>query len=136
MPILVLNRNYVLRSLAGRSFEFRKGQPIDIPEICYKEAIAIGATPADGSDPNVLEDDKINRAPSDPTTRRNDVMKAILHIVQKNDRQEFSAGGVPHVDAVKAFVGYSVGREEIQTVWLAYCQDLSDEQQLAALNKA
>lgn len=135
MPLLVLNRNYVLRSLAGRSFEFRKGVAVDIPEMCYREAIAIGATPADGSDPNVLEDEKFDRAPSDPTTRRNDIMKAILQIVGKNDRQEFSAGGLPHVDAVREFIGYSVSREEIQVVWQAYCQDRSDEETLAAMNR-
>jgi hypothetical protein len=123
MPLLVLNRNYTLRSLAGRSFEFRKDIPIDVPEVCYREAIAVGATPADGSDPNVLEDEITDRVPRDPVVRRNAIMAAILKIVDKNDREDFTAGAVPHKNAVTKLVGYSVEKDEIQAIWQAYCED-------------
>ena len=134
MPHFSLNRNYILRSLSGRSVEFKKGVSTYIPDMMVKEAVAIGATPSDGSDPDVLEDEVVSKVPTDMATRRNDIMKAILDLVKKGDRTDFSAGNQPHPTAVSKLVGYSVQRPEIQTIWDAYCEEKAQDEIQTALD--
>ena len=50
-PKLVLNRNYVLATTMGHSISFVKGEATHVPPLAFAEAIAIGAQPVDGSDP-------------------------------------------------------------------------------------
>ena len=135
MPNFTLNRNYVLRSLSGRSYEFRKGEPLNIPEQAVREAVAVGATPSDGSDPNVLVDEKVDKTPQDPTTRRNDIMAAMLKLINKSDRTDFTAGGTPHPDAITKIVGYGVQGSEIQVVWNAYCEQNAEDEMNEARNR-
>lgn len=119
-PLLVLNRNYVLVTRMGHVVAFEKGVPTHVPYAVYQEAIGIGALPADGSDPNVLNDDKRNTTPSDPSERNPLIMKAIKTIVEKNERKDFTAAGSPSVKAVERELGFDVDGREVSAVWQAF----------------
>ena len=64
--LLVLNRNYVLTTTKGHSVAFEKGKPTHVPPAIYQEALAIGAIPPDGEEPQVEDVVKTDNAPGDP----------------------------------------------------------------------
>ena len=120
LPKLVLNRDYVLTTLKGHSIAFKKGEPTHVPASCYQDAIAIGAQPEDGSDPNVLEDPKVSKAPSDPAERNPLILAAIEKIVAGNERKDFTAAGSPTVRAVERELGFDVDAREVAAMWQEY----------------
>lgn len=120
MTKLVLNRNYVLTTTMGHSIEFKKGEPVHVPPVMYSAAIAIGAQPIDGSDPNVLPEEVVKKYPTDPAIRTGDILAAIEQLVAQNERKDFTAAGTPSVKAVEREVGYDVDAREVQAVWQQY----------------
>ena len=120
LPKLTLNRDYVLTTIKGHAIAFKKGEPTHVPASCYQDAIAIGAQPADGSDPNVLEDKKDSKAPADPAERSLLILAAIEKIVAGNERKDFTAAGSPTVKAVERELGFDVDAREVAAVWQEY----------------
>lgn len=120
LPKLTLNRDYVLTTTKGHVIAFKKGEPTHVPASCYQDALAIGAQPADGSDPNVLEDRKEGKAPADPAERSPLILAAIEKIVASNERKDFTAAGSPTVKAVERELGFDVDSREVATVWQEY----------------
>ena len=127
LPKLVLNRDYVLTTTKGHVIAFKKGEPTHVPAAVYQDAIAIGAQPADGSDPNVLEDKKDSKAPADPAERNPLILAAIEKIVAGNERKDFTAAGSPTVDAVSKEVGFKVSAREIAGQWQAYHENKAQQ---------
>lgn len=120
LPKLVLNRDYTLTTTKGHSVSFVKGEPTHVPAAVYADAIAIGAQPADGSDPDVLKDEKKTAAPNDPAERNPLILSAILKIVENNERKDFTAAGSPTVKAVERELGFDVDGREIAHMWQEY----------------
>lgn len=118
--LLVLNRNYVLTTTKGHSVAFEKGKPTHVPPAIYQEALAIGAIPPDGEDPQVEDVVKTDNAPGDPAERAPLILAAIEKLVAENARENFTAAGSPTVDAVAKAVGFKVQSKEIATVWQQY----------------
>lgn len=116
---LVLNRSYTLISTKGYAVRFEKGKPVHVPPPVYAEAIAIGAQPEDGSDPNVLDDEVKDTAPTDSVERLAKVSEAIEKLVARNAREDFTAAGAPSVRAVSQEAGFRVDVREISAAWQA-----------------
>ena len=76
--LLVLNRNYVLTTTKGHSVAFEKGKPTHVPPAIYQEALAIGAIPPDGEEPQVEDVVKTYNAPGDPAERAPLILAAII----------------------------------------------------------
>ena len=124
--MLVLNRNYVLTTTKGHAIAFEKGKPTQVPPSCYQDAIAIGAQPEDGSDPNVLEDPQTNTPPTDPAERSPLILAAIEKIVAANQRKDFTAAGMPHTKAVERETGFDVDAREVAAIWQERSEKLED----------
>ncbi len=120
MPQYVLNRNYCLVTLSGRSYEFRKGVPVLIPFDAVRAAVAIGATPADGSDPEVTDPEALPTAPRDPHVRAEAINDVIEKLVSRGDRGDFSAAGIPTPKVVSQLLGWNADLREISNVFKAY----------------
>lgn len=120
LPKLTLNRDYVMATTKGHTIAFKKGEPTHVPASCYQDAIAIGAQPSDGSDPDVLKDEKVDKAPADPAERNPLILTAIEKIVAGNARKDFTAAGSPSVKAVERELGFDVDAREIAGVWRDY----------------
>ena len=118
--LLVLNRNYTLATTKGHVIAFEKGKPVNVPRAAYNDAIAIGAQPADGGDPDVLKDEKQDTTPQDPAERNPLILAAIVKLIDRNDREDFTAAGSPSVDAVTKEVGFKVSAKEIAGQWQEY----------------
>lgn len=119
LPKLVLNRDYTLNTKLGHSVFFKKGEPTVVSKLVYAEAIAIGALPVDGADPNVIADSVPSKEPVDPAERAPQIKAAIELLVERNARNDFTASGAPTAVAVSEAVGYKVQAKEIAAVWQA-----------------
>ena len=121
MPhMLVLNRNLVLRSTLGHSIGFKKGQPTHVPDALYNDAIALGAVHEDGSAPDLGDGGEVTTPPNTPvdaTARAAALTDALELIAQANQRDDFTAAGVPAVDAVSRLLGWKVSAREIAEEW-------------------
>ena len=56
-------------------------------------------------------------APTDPLKRRADIIAAIELIVQKAEREDFTAAGLPHPKAVSKITGYTISAKERDEAW-------------------
>lgn len=125
MPDMVLNRNYALRSLAGRVIDFEKGVPVHVPPECVREALQIGA---EGVDKKLeVLDPELTPAPELTLDERKDLIKAAFPEMEaKNDRNAFTAQGVPSTTALKEITGLDVAAKERDEAWTEYLQEKSD----------
>ena len=126
MPEYVLNRNYTLRSLQGRSIAFEKGQPVHVPPELVKEALEAGAEPVgvenfdratallgeevDTTQPEFMSPDELLAS----------LKKAFVAIEARNGRNDFTAGGAPHLKAIEKVIGYSPTVRERDEAWRLY----------------
>lgn len=117
MPEFVLNRNYVLTTTAGRSIRFEKGKPTMVPSTMVRDAVAIGATPADGSDVDVLDPERVDNTPKDFTERQDAIYEAVRKLVASNSRKDFTSAGSPHLKAVTRVLGWEPDPREIAQAW-------------------
>lgn len=124
---LVTNRDVTLNTTLGHSIAFKKGVPTYVPPIIFAQALAIGAVPEDGSSPSMEEPRRPNAAPLDPDTKNAQIRKVIEDLTVRNERGDFTAAGLPAVDAVVRELGYRVTAKEIAGVWQAINEDNASE---------
>lgn len=117
--VMVLNRDHVLRTTKHHSVEFFKDQPVNVPLAVYADAVGIGATRSDGKPADVLGDDK-QKMPLTPEQSAALLDEAIDGLVKKNDREDFTATGVPTVAAVNRETGEKYDSKTIADAFKAY----------------
>ncbi|MDL2342432.1 MAG: hypothetical protein QFB87_05140 [Patescibacteria group bacterium] len=126
MPDMILNRNYDLRSIAGRVINFTKGTPVFVPPQCVKEALAIGA---EGVDEKLefLEPEKTPEIPLTLEEIKALAFEAFPELESTNKREDFTAQGLPTPTAIEALVGIKLTNQERDDLWVEYVQAKSDE---------
>lgn len=118
----VLNRDFTLTTIFGHSVEFKKGVPVRVPPIIQADARAIGAVPV-GDSEGV---DLVPEAKADPVPdadRAVLILQAIEQIVEKDDRDDFTATGKPTTGAVSAIVGFKVSSQDLTPIWAKFRAD-------------
>lgn len=120
-PLLKLNRDYVLATTKGHVISFAKNEPTHVPPAVYNDAIAIGAVPVDGTDPNVLVD-PVEKAvvPLTLEEREAAIIGTFDTILSRNDREDFTATGQPHFKAVSELLGYKVAAKDVASAWQTF----------------
>lgn len=113
---MTLNRNFTLCSVYGHTIRFEKGLSTFVPPALYSEALAIGAAFDDGEALPVNPEAE-NKAPSDPGARAAAVLAAVQALITRNAADDFTAAGVPKVDAVSLKAEFKVSGKEIATAW-------------------
>ena len=104
--LMTLNRNFTVRSTLGHMLTFKKGEPLPVPLIMVRTCAEVGAARVDGADALTHEEDAVPMIQTaDPGARMQDVRAALERIIERNDRDDFTAGGVPIVKNVSAEVG-------------------------------
>lgn len=113
---MVMGRNFTLRTTLGHSIRFRKDEPVNVPVIIAETAAQYGAVRVDGQE--VFAEPVAKPAqPVDPAKRMKDIRAAIEAIVEKNNVDDFTAGGTPKVSAVSRETSYKVDHREVTTAW-------------------
>lgn len=131
VPMIMHNRTYTLASMYGHRVHFPRGKVVNVPLICYEEAIALGAGRADGKepdDPEVLPDVQESPKPIDPNARKDYLMAACEELAKLNSPDDFTASGAPKVEAVKRVTPelFDANRKEVSAAWGTY-QELLHE---------
>lgn len=122
----VLNRDKVLASTMGHVIHFVKGEPVFVPKSVVREAMAIGAVPADGDDAPVNEAPAPDAPPTSPEERAERIMEGILQLVKRNQRGDFTAANNPSATALSDLIKFKVDAKEIAPVWQQYHNDLAE----------
>lgn len=119
-PLLTLNRNHTMVTTKGHVIAFVKDEPTFVPPTVFQDAIAIGAIPHDGSDPDVLKAELQEAAPMTLEEREAAIMGTFEGLIERNERETFTAAGHPHFKAVSDLVGFKVQGKEVNVVWQKY----------------
>lgn len=118
-----LNRDKTVASTLGHMITFKKGETVEVPMVMVRSCAEVGAERVDGKDAIVEIVEDIKAQPIDPGERLEDIGKVLEEIVTRNDTQEFTAAGVPHVKVVSKYVGYRVDKTEVVAAWKARAED-------------
>ncbi len=118
MPYFTLHRSYTLRTTKGHSISFIKGEPTWVPPTCVPDAVAIGAVSDEHVD--VIEKDEKPAVYFDPMEREKKLLEAFDAMVARNDRDDYTAAGLPHCKRLERLVGFEVSITERDTAWQKY----------------
>ena len=97
-----LSRNYILRTTYGHTLKFEKGIVRNVPRICYRDALSIGAERADGkSASDAFEEPKPIEQITNPGDRNALILEAYKNLMEENNPDSFTATGLPKVAVMK-----------------------------------
>lgn len=108
----VFARDRVVASVTGRTVEFPKGVPTHCPPAMHAEVIAAGGVPEEE-----LEDETPKKVELSAEDRTALIRAAIEDMVAANERDDFTAAGVPVTQVVSGRCGFTVTKAEIAAIW-------------------
>jgi len=114
----MMQRDRTIASTCGLSIGFKKGVLQLVPPAMYTEVLAAGGVPE-----SEIPDDDMPSAAATPEVladREAQMFRAFEEIVMKNDRESFTAGGMPHNAVVSRMVGWSVMAKERDAAWIKF----------------
>jgi len=120
MPEYVLNRDYQLRTTKGYTVAFKKGEPVFVPPLIEKDAIAIGAERADNGKTDILVPEANSKSQMTFEELREAMFAAFDLLVEKNESDDFTAQGVPKVAVVEKMIETDIDRKELVEAWTEY----------------
>lgn len=122
----MMHRDKTIASTCGISVEFKKGELHLVPPAMYTEVLAAGGVPE-----SEIPEDEMPGAPTSPTAaadREAAIFKAFEAILLKNEREEFTAGGMPHNAVLSRAVGWSVMAKERDAAWVKFTATRGDKE--------
>lgn len=114
----MLPRDRTIASTCGISIEFKKGELHLVPPAMYNEVIAAGGVPE-----SELSDDELPAKPASPEAladRKAALFKAFEKIAKRNVREDFTAGGMPHLGVLATETGWTVAAKERDAAWVEF----------------
>jgi hypothetical protein len=114
----MMPRNRTIASTCGISIEFKKGELHLVPPAMYAEVIAAGGVPEEELDETQLPPS--TTSPEAKADREAQMIKAFEKIVLRNQREEFTAGGMPHNAVLSKELGWPVQAKERDAAWIKY----------------
>ena len=123
MPTMVMPRNFVVRTIYGHVLEFRKNEPIQVPQDLrvIEECMTYGAVHVDEAEEAeyMAPKDPDSNIPNDPIERVERI-RSLMKGMRDNENQHrghFTAGNRPAVKYVTETLGFEVSADEIKTYW-------------------
>lgn len=110
----VMQRDRVVPTLFGQAFGFKKGVPLEVPQIAWEVVQAAGAMPVDELP---TEEEGAPVVPQGEA-RVAALTEAVEKIVKRGARDDFTASGSPHAAALSKEVGFPVDAKERDAIWL------------------
>lgn len=120
MPHFTLHRNFVLRTTKGHTIAFTKGKPTYVPPVCVEDAVAIGAIPEDAKDGDVLGAEVQPQPSMTPDERKAKVFEAFGIMKMRNERNDFTASGIPDARRLPPLTGFDLTSKERDAYWLEF----------------
>lgn len=113
-----MNRSRTIATTKGHTLTFEKGVALHVPPEVYSEVMAAGGVPEEE-----LPEDEVRpqtNEPTDPEERKLAVFIAYESIVTRGKREDFTAGGAPHIKAVNAELGWTITNKERDLTWAEF----------------
>lgn len=104
-----------IASTTGHVIIFEANKPKFVPESVREELLEYGILPVDGDLPITEEGNK--EKPVTGTKRIDKIIAALAQIADLNDSNDFTAGGLPTLDAVFKLTGFEVTANERNKYW-------------------
>jgi hypothetical protein len=135
MPLMKLGKNRVYSSTKGHAIRFVKDEEVNVPSICVRECEGIGAVFVGDSPEGHVDQDElasqvtksINKAkkaesiapepvkaqPVQPDDRMGVILKAVNTIRDRNNREDFTAGGSVNLRQLAKETNFRVDKSEL-----------------------
>jgi len=126
MPEFTLHRNFLLRTTKGHTIRFEKDKPTFVPPVCVPDAVAIGAVAVEGA-VDVLPDEAPEPAILTPDQRKAKIREAIETMVARNERNDFTASGLPDLRKMNPLLGFDISSKERDDAWMEYRAEQAEE---------
>lgn len=121
-------RDRTISSTLGHCVFFPKGVATYAPPALHRAVMEAGGEPEDEmEDPRDPTAKTGPAEPTDPEARGADIYAAIEMIVNKNNRDDFTANGSPHTKALSQLVGWKVTPDERDLQWAKFQRGGKDE---------
>jgi hypothetical protein len=109
----IMSRDRTVVSKFGRAFEFKKHEPLHVPEMCWPEVEAAGGAP----ETELPEDENaVEKAPQG-AARTKVLVESIRKMVMKGERNDFTGTGAPNAAVLSALAGFTVDAKERDSAW-------------------
>lgn len=122
----VFPRDRTIASVFGHTIHFIKDEPTHVPPEMYKEVLAAGGMPEKGVDLEPPKPTTQKFEPADPVEREKAIFEAFTKLVERGQREDFTAGGQPHGKALQTALGWSLNNKERDILWVKF-QNLDAE---------
>jgi hypothetical protein len=116
---VVSSRNVTLATTKGHVVRFYKGIAKAIPKVILEDAMAIGVLPTDDKYTQNESLDSILGDVAKGSERVRQIREVIEALVERNQRGDFAASGLPSLVVVSDALGYKVEQAEVSRVWAA-----------------
>lgn len=115
----MFGRTRTVASKFGHTITFEKDTPTHVPPEMYQEVLAVGGIPENEIDLDPPKKDG-PQEPVDPVERQAAIYGAYEAMVLRNKREEFTAGGQPHLKAIARQLGWTIADKERDLTWAAF----------------
>lgn len=140
---MVCNRDYRLASLSGNVVNFKANEPAMVHPFAYKEAIAIGAVPAEDepevelgpgpkSDQQTIHESVAEAAKLETEAKMDAIERAIVVLMQRGEQTDFRADGYPRAAPIQEEIPKAIGRVTAQEI-VAVFDEMRDDVNYADL---
>lgn len=102
-----------LASTCGISIEFKKDEYHLVPPAMYKQVREAGGVPED----DAPAQQPASTVPQELDARRAAMFAVFEQLVTRNDREDFTAGNAPTLQAVTRDLGWAPTTEELKLAW-------------------
>lgn len=124
MAFFISPRNRMHVSKSGHAIEFKKGERTWVPPHLHAE-VADFADPVEPL-PEEPASPAVATAPVDPMLRHQDILAAIELVATRNQREDFTAAGAPHLGALSTILGWKPEARERDQLWARFQVDKDD----------
>jgi hypothetical protein len=115
----VMNRDKVIGGTYGHFIGFKKGVPMEVPKIMWEDVMAAGGVP----ESEITEEENYTPPVIVTTQEREDLyFKAFKAIIERNERGDFTASGLPNSKVLEKMLGFQVVNKERDTYWTKFME--------------
>lgn len=116
MPLMTMNRDFIIKSTMGHVVRFTKDEPIYVVPDLYQEALKYGAELVDEKD-KIVQKNPPSKASPQGQERHDKIKEAITQMLTRNERGDFTGSGLPALPVLDKLVGFAVESSERSQIW-------------------
>ncbi len=127
---VISTRNLTLATTKGHVVRFYKGIAKAIPKTILEDAMAVGIMPTDDKYlPNEAGDSILGEV-ARGSERVRQIREVVEALIERNQRGDFAASGLPSLVVVSDALGYKVEQAEVSRVWASIREEKANARAL------